>query len=372
LYISHACFCKAFVQLNTGLKSINASLHTAWYKKLIVMTDINASAPGPKRFACFLNQMQPLLAKAAKQKKPGLWLYRNNLRTPLFMLEGLSRMYATIHNPKRFTKLKEQFKLLEDLLGGVDYYAAFADEFAKNKKIPAAVVKLIKAGMNSKLAELNSVLADKGWLDAGNRRINKITQKLAGADWLDAAADMEAVKTHYADQTAGISGFVNDLNFHFDNMEEDVHELRRRLRWLSIYPQALCGSIQLSDSKPKAKHLAKYLTKEILGSPYNVMPAAAGNEYILSFEKNYFYALSWTIAELGKLKDNGLRIHILIETLCATAGMAEAEAYKKTHQLLGSKYPSLPRLLDTAENIAKTFFAEKNLDKLVKGITKNK
>ena len=27
--------------------------------------------------------------------------------------------------------------------------------------------------------------------------------------------------------------------FHFSNVEVDVHELRRKLRWLSIYPQAL-------------------------------------------------------------------------------------------------------------------------------------
>jgi hypothetical protein len=329
-------------------------------------------SPGQKRFTIFLNKAQELLTKAATQKNPALWLYRNNLRTPLFMLEGLSRLYATIHNEKRFDKLKEQFKALEDGLGAIDYYAAFADEFAASKKIPAPVLKYIKAQMSSKLAALNDILEDKDWLDSSNKRINKINSKLKDADWLNSEADLNAVKAHYTDQAAKIAGFVNDINFHFDNMEEDVHELRRKLRWLSIYPQALCGSIQLAGSNTKAKHLAKYLTKEILSSPYNVMPAATGNEYILNFEKDYFMALSWTIAELGKLKDNGLRIHILIEALKAASGMNEADAYKKAHQLVGTKHPSLPQLLDTAEEKAKTFFAEKNLDKLVKGIVKQK
>jgi hypothetical protein len=328
--------------------------------------------PGQKRFTFFLNKTQELLTKAAKQKNPALWLYRNNLRTPLFMLEGLCRLYATAHNEKRFSKLKAQFKTLEDMLGAVDYYAAFAEEFAANKKIPAPVLKYVKNQLSSKLALLNDILEDKDWLDTDNKRINKITSKLKDADWLSSEADLNAVKAHYSDQSAKTAGFVNDINFHFDNMEEDVHELRRKLRWLSIYPQALCGSIQLTDSKPKAKHLAKYLTKEILSSPYNVMPPATGNEYILNFEKDYFMALSWTIAELGKLKDNGLRIDILIEALKAAAGMNEADAYKKAHQLVGSKHPSLPQLLDTAEEKAKTFFTEKNLDKLVKGIVKNK
>jgi hypothetical protein len=328
--------------------------------------------PGQQQFAVFLTKTAELLTKASKQKNPALWLYRNNLRTPLFMLEGLSRLYATIHNEKRFSKLKAQFKTLEDGLGAIDYYAAFAEEFAASKKIPAPVLKYVKAQMNSKLAALNDILEDKGWLDSNNKRINKVNSKLKDASWLENEAYLNAVKAHYTDQTAKITGFVSDINFHFDNMEEDVHELRRKLRWLSIYPQALCGSIQLTDSKPKAKHLAKYLTKEILGSPYNVMPPATGNEYIMQFEKDYFMALSWTIAELGKLKDNGLRIHILIEALKTASGMNEADAYKKAHQLVGTKHPSLPQLLDTAEEKAKTFFAEKNLDKLIKGIVKQK
>jgi hypothetical protein len=328
-------------------------------------------APGHKRFSYFLAQVQELLTKAAKQKNPALWLCRNKLRTPLFMLEGLSRLHASIHNEKRFSKLKEQFKVLEDMIGAIDHYTAHAAEFTANKKIPAPVLKYIKTQMSSKLATLNQALQDDGWLDSNNKRIRKISKKLEDADWPGSETELNAVKAHYADQSAKIAGFVNDINFHFDNMEEDVHELRRKLRWLSIYPQALCGSIQLTDSNPKAKHLAKYLTREILGSPYNVMPPATGNEYVLSFEKNYFMALSWTIAELGRLKDDGLRIDILIEALKAT-GVEEAAAYKKAHQLAGSKHPSLPQLLDTAEEVAKTFFAEKNLDKLIKGITKTK
>jgi len=84
---------------------------------------------GPARFDFFLSQLQTLLAKAAKQKNPALWLYQNNARTPLFMLEGLAKMYSGIHNNKKFTKLKEHFKFLEDVLGAIDYYDAFAKLF---------------------------------------------------------------------------------------------------------------------------------------------------------------------------------------------------------------------------------------------------
>src|SRR5882757_1485380 len=94
---------------------------------------------GLARFEYHLTQVETLLAKAAVQKNPALWLYKNNLRTPFFMLEALAKLYAGIHNKKKFTKLNEQFKLIEDTLGAIDYYDAFANEFKANKKIPADV-----------------------------------------------------------------------------------------------------------------------------------------------------------------------------------------------------------------------------------------
>lgn len=318
------------------------------------------------KFAHYLAELQQLLAKAATQKNPALWLFRNNARTTLFMLEGLSRLYANLHNRKRFEKMKAHFKLLEDTLGYIDYYTAMSTELSANKKIPAAVIKHLNAQNNTKLAYLNEVLVEKKWLDADNKRIKKISSKLADADWLDADADLAAIKKELQAEITEVTEFVMDTNFHFNNMEADVHELRRKLRWLSIYPKALMGSIQLNGTKKPAKHLAKYFTKSVLTSPYNVMPTPAPGMPILQLDKNYFLALSWIIAELGSLKDQGLRIMALKEALELTEKLNEAEAYKKAHQLLGNKLPGLLPLLDKAELITKTFFKEGNLSQLIR------
>ena len=53
---------------------------------------------GPARFLYYLTKLQSLFDKAAKQKNPALWLYNNDARTPLFMLEGLAKMYISINN----------------------------------------------------------------------------------------------------------------------------------------------------------------------------------------------------------------------------------------------------------------------------------
>ena len=76
------------------------------------------------------------------------------------------------------------------------------------------------------------------------------------------------------------------------------------------------------------------------------------------------------ISALGKLKDQGLRIHIL------------EEAFKKTHSgtsgkldkirpILGNDYPTIQTLLAQASKICKTYFNEKNLDALVMQTNKN-
>ena len=153
-------------------------------------------------------------------------------------------------------------------------------------------------------------------------------------------------------------------------MENDVHELRRKLRWLSIYPQALQGCIQLTESKTKSKNLTKYLTTEIINSPFNKMPAAGNNHFILTLNKSYFLALSWIIAELGKLKDNGLTIVAIKEALQQTEALNEADALNKASRILGTRQIKLPVLLNEAETISKTFFDEKNLEHLVNGTNK--
>lgn len=322
---------------------------------------------GQARFDLFLAQLQTLLDKAAKQKNPALWLYQNNARTPLFMLEGLAKLYAGIHNKKKFTKLKAHFKLLEDAIGQIDYYDAFAKEFAGNKKIPATVVSYLQAQAREKIQSLNEILTEKDWIGSGKSRIEKIRKKLKKADWLDEQKDVEGVRDFYFSSINGILEFSNQKNFHFENVEKDVHELRRMLRWLSIYPQALKGCIQLSQSKKSPAYLSKYLTKAITGSPYNVMPDAGDLRYFLLLDKTRFYALSWMISELGNLKDSGLRLEVIKEALIQSGSTNEKAALIKARSFLGNRQLTEQQVLDQAEAILKTFCKEQNLESLVIG-----
>ncbi|MGB4845272.1 MAG: hypothetical protein WBP16_12470 [Ferruginibacter sp.] len=324
---------------------------------------------GQARFEYFLNQLQELITQASRQKNPALWLYSNNARTALFMLEALAKMYAGIHNKKKFTKLKDRFKQLEDAIGAIDYYDSFAKEFISNKKVPKPVTAYLQAQSREKVQSLNEILKEKKWLSDGNIRMKKIRKRLAKADWLAEKEDMESIRSYYITAINKILEFINEKDFHFTNVEDDVHEFRRKIRWLSIYPQALRGGIQLSESKTAMpKYLSKYLTKEITGSKYNVMPDAGTQKQFLLLEKNRFYALSWMIAELGNLKDNGLKVEAIKEAILQTSETNEKSALTQAYKLAGPKQITIQQVLDTAENLCKTYCKEKNLESLIVGI----
>lgn len=288
------------------------------------------------------------------QTDPALWLYQNGARTPLFMLEGLAKLYSGLHNKKVFDKLEGQFKLLEDTFGAIDYYDAFAKQFAQDKTITRETTKFAEAKSFEKTGSLNDLLVTKGWIGKKADRLIKIRKKLADIDWLDEKAEVKAIESFYRGSIKKINAFAATYENGFTDLESQVHELRRKLRWLSIYPQALRGCIQLDETPSGDRDVVKYLVPEIVNSPFNKMPPGGTNHYLLMFRKDYFLALSWMIAELGKLKDQGLKTVLLSE-----AGKS-SKSYAKNNA----------EILARSTEITHTFFDEKNLDKLLGGIVK--
>jgi hypothetical protein len=141
------------------------------------------------------------------------------------------------------------------------------------------------------------------------------------------------------------------------------------LRWLSIYPQALQGVVQLKEIEGEKEKLSKYLSDEIINSPFNQLPVSETLKSHLFLEKNHFLSLSWMIAELGKLKDTGLKINVLKDSFHETAFLKDKDALQATYELLGNDYPKMEALLNQASEVAKRFFDDKILDSLVLGTT---
>ena len=320
---------------------------------------------GYQRFKHYLNILQPILAEADNSKTPAVFLYEKGIRTQFFMLEALSRVYENLHNKKTFGKLKDRFKLVEDLLGAVDYYDAFVKQFAKDKKIPATIKKYLVAQRDYKLALLEQTLRTDGWIGDDNHRIRKINAKLEEADWLPEKDDCKQIRKLYKKTIVSIKADIDSNEIDFNNVEEDVHELRRELRWLSIYPQCFGGLFQLDKTAEPDEILEKYQTPEIVNSAFNKMPPADGLSETILLDAANFYALSWMIAELGTLKDNGLKIEVLKEAILATGEQSETEAEIKAFELSGEGQLSIADILVLAKKISDRYFAEGSVESLV-------
>ena len=320
---------------------------------------------GPGRFEYYLIQLEELLSKAAITENPALFLYQNDARTKLFMLEGLSKLYAGLHDKKRFLYAMEYFKTLEDMIGAVDYYDAFAKDFLEDPIMPSTIRLFVESKREEKLKAINEILIKKKWISADLYRTKKIRKRIKKADWKTPEKEVELIKEFYFKAIEKINEFYNETGEQFTDIELQVHDLRRKLRWLSIYPQALRGCVQSVDNGIETPELAKYLTPEIINSPFNIMPQPGNNQFFVQLEKNYLFALSFVISELGKIKDQGLRIVAVAEAVKNTQFVTDEIAMERAIELNAVNTDGLYSSLKKANEICDPFFAENNLGKLI-------
>ena len=321
-------------------------------------------------YSYFLTQLKKIVDAAKTTDNAALYLFKNDARTPLFMLEGLSRFYETQHNKKSFGKLKDEFKKLEDIIGAIDYYNWLAEETSGLANCPEAVINYFNQKKNKIAEDLNELLEKDNWLAEKKSAFSKIQKKLTSAKWQSPKKDIKGLEAFYKDAVKDISEFYKKSGTVFTKMEDEVHELRRDLRWLSIYPKSFQGAIQLIYSKPTNPAALPYLTEEIVQSPFNVMPLVGPNKRFLLLEKQYFLALSYMIAELAKIKDDGLLILGIAEAIKETESITEAEAMQKAVILLNEVPNYEDVLLSKASQVCEDYFDNKLLKKLIKGISK--
>lgn len=319
---------------------------------------------GKSRFIHFFTKIESILDEAASSDDPGRFIYSSDMRTPLFMLEALSRIYKKIHAHKKIKKINTEFKDLEDFLGQIDFYDGFYKEFLDNKQIPELVTLYVKDRAEKKIKEFNKHLKKEDWIGKHKKRLKKIYKKLDSIEWFDQKNDTIAILEVYQDDIEKIIKKYKNSQKEFTDIEADVHELRRELRWLSIYPQALLGLMEFKSDGEPPEFLKKYLTPEIINSPYNKMPDGSILQNRILLNQNYYFGLSWMIAELGKLKDSGLKIELLEKSI-AKVYKAKENVSQLAYSICDDNQPTILQILDEAHSISKAFFDEDILEHIV-------
>lgn len=297
---------------------------------------INFMFEGLHRFTVQIDKLEKILNDIRSSKERALAFYQSPARQVLFYLESLTHLYGEMHNRKRFEKIRVASKTLEDQMGKIDYYDGFIKEFSVQKDFPVVLLDHIRQQMEKELRRLDVMLKKDGWSNGKMSALQSIKNKLQSADWKTGEEDRSGVGKAILHAIEKIKKDYSSGKLNFDDIEHGVHEFRRQIRWISIYAQAVDGLIQLKKSRKPDPALASYLTKEVLESPYNQLPAVKPGIIPINVDTEAFYALSWMIAESGRLKDDGLRVICLEDAIRAT-GYVDREKRKSTARHLAMK-----------------------------------
>ncbi len=323
---------------------------------------IVASSAMQNIFISLVDKLEALIIKSAQQQNAGMYLYKNDARTTLFQLEALCRMFKKFHNKKRFTKMQEQFKYLEDSIGQIDHFAAIANALSGSGE--NAVVKKHCTAQAQHHASILHAHITENWIGAKSNFI-KIKEKISSAKWQNDEKLNESIQAFYIEELKEIKEIITASRF--ENIEADVHEIRRQLRWLSIYAIALHGKIQLrKDAKPKLAY-KPYMSRAVISNPFNKMPLKGAHSSVVQLYAPAFYALSYVIAGLGDLKDSGLGQHTYANALVMVNKISPAQAKLETAKVFAGDAKEEQAILLEAKKMCLAFLKTGALDALVIG-----
>lgn len=299
-------------------------------------------------------QLNALLMEARTADNPALFLYQKGARNIIFMLEGLTRIHKKAFDDETMDKWYDRFKMLEDLFGQIDYLDAFKKQFETDRVLDEKAIAELGRKTAIPVAELNELLDTKEWF---KDKISKFDAFIESCQFRYDESYTARISAAYWDEIQKIEEFAVAINFQISELENELHELRRRLRWLSIYPQAFRGLFQLKRGSTDPDWSKKYMTEKIVNSPFNQLPPPVENLAPIYLDYHCFIALSYMIQEYGGLKDQGLQSFVLADELSLT----ESE----TEKVLRDKYVSEKVILEKGTVLLKTFFKDHILQNLV-------
>ena len=327
-----------------------------------------AEAVSPRGYARRLAELSRLLHAARTQTSPGLALHRAGARTTMFQLECLARTHKSVLDEETFAPLHAAFKSLEDALGAVDFSDALATRLGA-----ADVDTELKAyfvGRRSEAAQLTGkLLAHGGWWTEGDKAsvaFANVLDAIESFRWPSLRKERKLLLEFFADSTNDLKDKLSEGGFDFDELEAGVHELRRKIRWLSILPASLDGLFVRREGGPIDPALAAYCTPKVLGSPYNRFAPREDVSDPIELESSSFLAVSWLIAELGALKDRGQ----LTDAFTMAAQDLEdgpKTAAARVRKALGDAPVTHAEVGAAVRPIVATFTADRVLARLAKG-----
>jgi len=191
-------------------------------------------------------------------------------------------------------------------------------------------------------------------------RLESILEVLDDIDWQKNKKDRKGILRFLVEtlekviDQGGYGDAAKALNF--NHLEDGVHEFRRTIRWISIYPQALGGLCRLANNGPDAldSNLSAYYTDEIVSGKFNKYDPDPREKNRIDIDASLIFAFSFVIGDIGDVKDGGQLSEALELALERTTEATGSDLHKALHHWV-KEPPTSDSICTTVSGIVEGF-----------------
>lgn len=304
-------------------------------------------------------QILELLQQSISHTNPAEFLYKKKTRKPLFMAESLTRLLVRLFNDKEMVSGLKKIKRLEDSLGRIEDFDDLYLLFSKNKKIKKEHWEYFLIKREKEIQKLNEKLIAKDFYQG---IFNELSHKMQIN--FNYRPLIIKLQEEIGSELKRCFSFYLKYPDKFTDMGSQVHEMRRKLRWVSIHSQSLNGIIVLHPVKTRYEWEKTFIMREELSSPYNKLPVKKDLEHYIHFNKKAFMALSYVIRALGYIKDKGLHMEEFGKALRKSSDISKIRSKIGTIKQLSLNYTE-EDLFKEAHSLLHDFFITYKIHELL-------
>ncbi|MBK7963919.1 MAG: hypothetical protein IPK10_00430 [Bacteroidetes bacterium] len=296
-----------------------------------------------------------LSKEAAKTDDPPLSFFKQNARNNFFDLEAAFRIFRKTHSEEVAAPLLEIYKSAEDALGKFDFVKESGSEILKTGNLSEEIKKTVLLQEKKAQIELKQFLLREKWLPDATEKATDHLDRMKNILEVDSSDFRNDFIKFLKNSTSKIDAEYRKGELDPHLIEEGIHEIRRKLRWISIYAKIAGGFIQTQSFKKVSQEYDKYLTPEVISSPFTKLPKCPKEVEPIFIKHENFLALSWMIQALGDLKDKGL----ILENQKHLLGDQSTRKGDKKEE--SSSLNNLQEISEKALKICDQFFIKDNL-----------
>ena len=244
-------------------------------------------------------------------------------------------------------------------MGQIDLDHGLYKQFSENKKIKKEQVNYFLTRRDKTLKKWNQKLVRNNFYQDTFNRLsdpNRID--------LTAATSVTQLQQEIEKELGKCLAFFLKRPEKFTKVEDELHRIRRKLRWLSIYAQSFNGIIVLDTDKKIYPWEKKFITRVEITSPFNKLVVKRNLKQYIHYHKKAFLALSHVINELGRIKDRCIEQQELKEAVFATRGNTPLEAINLVIKQLNIKQ-SQSEELAAAHTLLRAYFVKHRIHELL-------